>query len=133
MSINLHIVTPARNMLSTVCDDVVLPGFDGEMDVLTDHAHFINALGAGVVKINKGGSTQKVAIRGGVVEIGNNEVTVLADDAVFAEEVNRAKLETEQKEVADQLLAVSDSETERKKTFEKQSWILAQKDLIESK
>lgn len=95
--LQVHIVTPAKNMLSTACNDVVLPGFDGEMGILTEHAHLVNNLGAGLVKIHKDNETLAVAISGGVVEVGGNQVTVLADDAVFAKDVNTAKLEAEQK------------------------------------
>jgi F-type H+-transporting ATPase subunit epsilon len=118
MAIQLHIVTPSRNMLSTVCEDVVLPGFDGEMGVLSEHAHLINKLGAGIVKIHNGGETQKIAIAGGVVEIGSNNVTVLADDAVFEKEVNTAKLEHEQKKVAQDLITLGDESSNREALFE---------------
>ena len=130
MALNLHIVTPARNMLTTTCEDVVLPGFDGEMGILTEHTRLVNRLGAGIVTIKGGTGDQQVAIRGGVVEIANNEVTVLADDAVFPKEVNAQKLETEQEQVSQELLTVSDSDIERDRVFEKQAWITAQKNLI---
>lgn len=132
MAIQLHIVTPSRNMLSTACEDVVLPGFDGEMGVLSEHAHLINKLGAGIVKIHNGGETQKIAIAGGVVEIGSNNVTVLADDAVFEKEVNTTKLEQEQKKVAQELITLGDESLNREALFEKQKWITAQFDLIKN-
>lgn len=130
MAIQLHIVTPSRNMLSTACEDVVLPGFDGEMGVLSEHTALINKLGAGIVKIHNGGETQKIAIAGGVVEIGSNQVTVLADDAVFPKEVDTAKLEQEQKIVSENLLTLSEGSVDREALFQKQRWITAQRDLV---
>lgn len=130
MSLNLHIVTPSRNMLSTTCEDVVLPAYDGEMGVLSQHAHFVNKLGAGVVTIHKAGETQKLAIAGGVVEIGADQVTVLADDAVFPTEVNTAKLEAEQKKVSEKLVTLDEGNTNRDRLFNQQKWITAQFDLI---
>jgi F-type H+-transporting ATPase subunit epsilon len=128
--LQVHIVTPAKNMLSTACNDVVLPGFDGEMGILTEHAHLVNNLGAGLVKIHKDNETLAVAISGGVVEVGGNQVTVLADDAVFAKDVNTAKLEAEQKKLSAQLVTLGEESNDREKLFAKQRWLTAQFDLI---
>lgn len=130
--LQVHIVTPAKNMLSTACNDVVLPGFDGEMGILTEHAHLVNKLGAGVVKIHKDSETVVVAISGGVVEVGGNQVTVLADDAVFAKDVNTAKLEAEQKKLSAQLVSLGEESNDREKLFAKQRWLTAQFDLIKN-
>lgn len=132
MSLNLHIVTPSRNMLSTACEDVVLPAFDGEMGVLSLHANFVNKLGAGIVTIHKTGEVQKLAIAGGVVEIVGNQITVLADEAVFANEINKSKLEQDQKKVSQSLVTLSESSTDREQLFARQSWISAQFDLLKS-
>jgi F-type H+-transporting ATPase subunit epsilon len=132
MSLQLHIVTPSRNMLSTTCEDVVLPAFDGEMGILSEHAHLVNKLGAGIVKIHSASETKTLAISGGVVEVGKNQITVLADDAVFATEINTSKLEEEQKKISIELLSLGESSTDREKLFAKQRWITAQFDLIKS-
>jgi F-type H+-transporting ATPase subunit epsilon len=132
MSLQVHIVTPAKNMLSTACNDVVLPGFDGEMGILTEHAHLVNRLGAGLVKIHKDGETLNVAISGGVVEVGGNQVTILADEAMFAKDINTAKLDQEQKKLSEALVTLSDETTDREKLFAKQRWLTAQYNLIKS-
>jgi F-type H+-transporting ATPase subunit epsilon len=132
MSLNLHIVTPSRNMLSTACENVVLPGFDGEMGILSGHTHLINKLGAGIIKIHNGDEIQKIAIAGGVVEIGSNNVTVLADDAVFEKDVNSTALAKEQQKIAQELIMLGDESLSREALFEKQKWITAQFDLIKS-
>ena len=133
MSLNLHIVTPARNMLSTACEDVVLPGFDGEMAVLEQHAFFVNKLGAGIVTIHKTEGVEKLAISGGVVEIGGNQITVLADDAVFAKEVNTIKLADQQKIVDEKLVTLSENSSDREKLFDQKKWITAQLQLVQEK
>lgn len=132
MSVQLHIVTPSRKVLSTTCEDVVLPGFDGEMGILSAHAPLINKLGAGIVTIHGGNDASRLAISGGVLEISNDEVTVLADDAVFPKEVSTAKLETEQKALTEKLLTLSEGSTDREPLFEKQRWITAQFDLVKN-
>ncbi len=130
MSLNLHIVTPSKNMLSTSCDDVVLPGFDGEMGVLTEHSQLVNKLGSGIVKVHTGGQTTTLAIRGGVAEVSHNQITVLADDAVYAQDVNVAKLDLEQKKLTELLVSVAGIEMDREKLFDDQKWIDAQRELV---
>ena len=130
--LNIHIVTPAKNMLSTACNDVVLPGFDGEMGILSEHTHLVNKLGAGLVKIHKDSEIITIAISGGVVEVGGNQVTVLADEAMFAKDINIAKLEAQQKKVSAELVTLGDESADREKLFEKQRWLTAQFDLIKN-
>lgn len=132
MSLQLHIVTPAKNVLSTSCDDVVLPGFDGEMGVLTEHSQLVNKLGSGIVKIHNGTQTTTLAIHGGVAEISSNQITVLADDAVYANEVNVTKLDADQKKLNELLVTVAGIDMNREKLFDDQKWIDAQLELIKT-
>ncbi|HTS03609.1 MAG TPA: ATP synthase F1 subunit epsilon [Thermoanaerobaculia bacterium] len=82
--LTLTVVTPERAELSGVgCDDVVLPGLDGEIGILPAHTPFITLLGIGVVTYRDGGRKTSVAVRGGFAEISGDAVRVLAD-AAFA-------------------------------------------------
>lgn len=132
LMLNLHIVTPSRKVLSTTCENVVLPGFDGDMGILSAHAPLVNKLGAGVVVIHGGAEASRLAIAGGVLEISNDEVTVLADEAIFPSEVNATKLEAEQKILSEKLLTVSEGSSDRKVLFEKQRWITAQFEILKN-
>ncbi|MEZ4846136.1 MAG: hypothetical protein R2877_04055 [Bdellovibrionota bacterium] len=89
-------------------------------------------MGAGVVKIHKSSETIVIAISGGVVEVGGNQVTVLADDAVMAKDVNIAKLDQEQKKLSEALVTLGDESVSREKLFMKQRWLTAQYDLIKN-
>lgn len=91
-AMRLEIVTPERVVFSEDVDFVVAPGFDGYLGVLPNHAPLITALEIGELKIKQGGQEHKMAISGGFFEVKENKVTVLADTAEKASEidVNRA-------------------------------------------
>jgi len=93
---HLEIITPETKVFSGEVDAVQLPGLDGSFQVLKGHAPIISALDAGKVKVdlsaplseeqqeNKliemdGLNTIRVAIKGGVVELMNDRIIVLAE------------------------------------------------------
>ena len=99
--LTLTVVTPERAVLSGVaCDDVVLPGLDGEIGILPAHTPLITLLGTGAVTYRDGQRKVSVAVRGGFAEIAGDAVRVLADeavpkDAIDAEGASREKAEAE--------------------------------------
>lgn len=77
---NLEIVKPDENLFSG--DDVksvVLPGSDGLFEILNSHAPLIATLGKGTIKVTSGSNTESFDVNGGVVEVNNNKVIVLAE------------------------------------------------------
>jgi F-type H+-transporting ATPase subunit epsilon len=72
---NLEIITPDRKVFSGEVEIVTLPGSDGSFQVLKDHAALVSTLGKGILKADK----QEFTIDGGVVEVLNNKVLVLAE------------------------------------------------------
>jgi len=85
---NLEILTPERKLYSGDVYGVQLPGTDGLFEVLEKHAPLVAALKSGNLKILKdkvGGNTANFTIKGGFVEVLNNNVTVLVEGAVPVE------------------------------------------------
>ncbi|MCQ2280377.1 MAG: ATP synthase F1 subunit epsilon [Bacteroidales bacterium] len=77
---NLEIITPGKELFKGEATLVQLPGLDGLFEILNNHAPLISALKAGKVKITDAQEqTQFFDIRGGVVEVLNNKVLVLAE------------------------------------------------------
>lgn len=77
---NLEIITPGKELFKGEASLVQLPGLDGLFEILNNHAPLISALKAGKVKITDAQEqTQFFDIRGGVVEVLNNKVLVLAE------------------------------------------------------
>jgi F-type H+-transporting ATPase subunit epsilon len=87
----LQLVTTERLLLDTEVEEVYAPGVLGEFGVLPQHVNFLTALGTGELRLRKGGVDRYVAISGGILEVLDDVVTVLADTAEFADEIDVAR------------------------------------------
>jgi F-type H+-transporting ATPase subunit epsilon len=85
----LRIVTPNRLLFDEQVREVTAPGTLGEFGVLPDHITFLTSLEIGALRYRTDGEAQRIAVRGGFAEVADNVMTVLADEAVFAEDVDR--------------------------------------------
>jgi F-type H+-transporting ATPase subunit epsilon len=88
MPIKVEIVTPHRLLASDEVDMVTLPGVEGQMGVMRGHAPLLSTLDIGEIILHKGNQVQYVAVGGGVVEVRPDKVTVLAEVAEHAEEID---------------------------------------------
>ena len=75
----LEIITPEKNVYSGEVELVNLPGSDGSFGLLNGHAPIVSTLKAGEIKIVENGNEKKFPVKGGVVEVNNNKVIVLAE------------------------------------------------------
>jgi F-type H+-transporting ATPase subunit epsilon len=79
---NLEIITPDKKVFAGEANAVTLPGSEGQFQVLNNHAPLVSALDRGNVVIDVNGVKQTLIIDGGVVEVLNNKVLVLAEDVL---------------------------------------------------
>ena len=93
MPLRLDIVTIERLAFSGDVDMVIAPGVEGELGILPRHASLITALSAGELRFKQGAEEQSFAIGGGYLEVLDNHVTVLADSAEHAAEIDVARAE----------------------------------------
>jgi len=93
MSILVDIVTPERQLLSRQVDMVTLPGIDGQMGILGGHVPLLTILDIGEIVLHKGNDADFIAVSGGVVEVRPDKVTVMADTAERAEEIDLERAE----------------------------------------
>jgi len=98
--IRLRLVTPIRLLLDEEVDEVTAPGALGEFGVLPNHIAFLTLLAPGEMSYKQGAQQTRLAIGGGYAEVLNNVMTVLADAAEFADEidVDRARQAKDQAE-----------------------------------
>jgi len=75
---NVEIITPDKIIYKGEAELVQLPGIDGSFEILENHAPLISALDKGKIKVKKGGSEDFYEINGGVIEVLNNKVLILA-------------------------------------------------------
>jgi F-type H+-transporting ATPase subunit epsilon len=91
MPIRCEIVSQDHLVFEGDVDIVVAPGTEGEMGILPHHAPLLTTLGHGILKIRRGGEEEFFAISGGFMEVRPDIVTVLADAAEHADEIDTAR------------------------------------------
>jgi len=75
----VEIYTPDQLIFQGEAASVTVPGTSGSFEVLKDHAPIISTLEDGKVTVRTSQETQTFAIKGGVVEVKENKVVVLAE------------------------------------------------------
>ena len=88
MPLQLDIVTPEKSIFSDVVENVYLPGADGEMGILPQHAGLVTALQAGVLRYLHNGQEVSLAIGSGFAEVTQKKVVVLTDMALGEAEID---------------------------------------------
>jgi F-type H+-transporting ATPase subunit epsilon len=101
--IKLEIVTAERMVLSEDVDYVSAPGIDGVLGILPRHSPLVTALKVGELHYRKDNAEFNYAIGGGFMEVRPDKVTVLADSAEHADEIDEMRAE-QARERAKQLL-----------------------------
>lgn len=76
---NLEILTPEKKVFEGEVSSAIFPGADGSFQVLNNHAPLVSLLKDGAIEFRTKEKTEKVVITGGVVEVLQNQVIVLAD------------------------------------------------------
>ena len=90
-TVAFELVAPERLLFSADVDMVVVPGSEGDFGVLAGHAPVVAAIRPGILTITSGGAHQKIIVLGGLAEMSENGLTVLADVATSMADVDRAQ------------------------------------------
>lgn len=100
--LRLEIVTPERKVIDETVDAVTVPGANGEIGILPNHAPLISTLKPGILSYTRGGTIDRLVVSGGFIEVSADKVSVLADVAETAAEidVDAARAEREATEKA---------------------------------
>jgi F-type H+-transporting ATPase subunit epsilon len=114
--LQLEIVTPERLVEKDTVSEVQIPGKDGYLGILPGHAPLITELGVGEIKYRGDGMEYRLAVASGFAEVLPNKVTILAETAERASEIdlNRAR---EAKKKAEEHLRIADEEVETDKAL----------------
>src|SRR5436309_13831768 len=90
---HLDLVSPEKLAFSGEVDQVDIPGVEGDFGVLAGHAPVIAAVRPGILTVIVGGTREKIIVLGGLAEVSDNGLTVLAEVATSLEELDRARSE----------------------------------------
>ncbi|HIJ50415.1 MAG TPA: F0F1 ATP synthase subunit epsilon [Nitrospinae bacterium] len=115
----LSIVTPEKQLVSEEVDQVNVPGTEGDMGILYDHAPILTVLRSGQLSYEKEGKTVVLVVSGGYLEVTDNRVTVMAETGEFLKEIDRERAERAQAEAEKRLGETDISEEEYIETQKK--------------
>ena len=107
----LSIVTPEKQLVVEEVDQVNVPGTEGDLGILYDHAPILTNLRSGQLSYEKDGETVALVVSGGYLEVTDNRVTVLAETGEFLHEIDRERAERAHAD-AEKLLLTDLSEEE---------------------
>jgi F-type H+-transporting ATPase subunit epsilon len=88
---HFDLVSPEKIAFSGEVDQVDIPGAEGDFGVLAGHAPVVAAIRPGILVVRTGGQHQKIIVLGGLAEVSEKGLTVLADVATSIEELDRAR------------------------------------------
>ena len=96
--IHLQLVTLSGKIFDDDVYEVVLPTLDGQIGVLQDHMPLVSAATNGVISVRRGerdrdDQMEFFATNGGVIEVSNNSLKVIVDEADHADNINQAEAE----------------------------------------
>src|SRR4051812_39545804 len=89
----LEVVTPERLVVNDTAEYIEIPGKTGYLGVLPGHAPLITEIAVGEISYRTGNQTKRVAVAWGFAEVLQNKVTILAETAEKAEEIDASRAE----------------------------------------
>jgi F-type H+-transporting ATPase subunit epsilon len=117
--LTLSIVTPEKQLVAEEVDQVNVPGTEGDLGILYDHAPILTLLRSGQLSYEKDGETVVLVVSGGYLEVTDNRVTVLAETGEFLHEIDRERAERAHAEAEKRLGQADISEEEYVETQKK--------------
>nr|UDZ59353.1 ATP synthase CF1 epsilon subunit [Ranalisma rostratum]UDZ59354.1 ATP synthase CF1 epsilon subunit [Ranalisma rostratum] len=88
MTLNLCVLTPNRIIWNSEVKEIILPTNSGQIGILPNHAPIATAVDIGLLRIRLNDQWLTVALMGGFARIGNNEITILGNDAEISTDID---------------------------------------------
>ena len=120
--LNIKLITPARTVLEEDADEVVADTQDGQITILAHHTPLVSILKPGELIIRVDGKEKPLAVAGGVIEMFENTLIILADTAEHVEEIDLERAQKRAQELAEKL---KDKETLDIHTYTNLEYMLA--------
>lgn len=112
MPIRCEIVSQDRVVFEGDADIVILPGSEGEMGILPNHAPLLSTLNYGVMKVRFQGKEHYFTVAGGIVDVQPDRVVVLTDAAEDVEEIDVRRAEEARRRAEEYLKAGPPADTD---------------------
>jgi F-type H+-transporting ATPase subunit epsilon len=108
---HFELVSPARLVFEGQATTVVVPGVEGEMTVMADHAPLMTSLRPGIVTID---GARRLYVRGGFADVNASGLTILAEQATPVEELSAEAVAKEMQDAEEDLRDAQTDEAKRK-------------------
>ena len=108
-TLQLEVVTPDKTVVSAEVEMAVCPGVEGEFGVLPQHVSMLSALKIGDLRYRVNGKDENVFISGGFADVNNNVLSVLAESAEQATDIDTARAQAAKERAEKRLSAHDDS------------------------
>jgi len=111
MNLLLEIITPEKVIYKDEVQEVIVPTVNGEIAILPNHINLLTQVNPGELIIKKGSSQQYLAITGGFLEVSNNKISIIAEYAVKAQDIEIARA-MEAKKRAEKVMSEKSTDNE---------------------
>ncbi len=109
--VKFELVSPEKILVSEEVDMVVVPGTEGYFGVLPGHAPLISSIRPGTIDVYEGKTiAERIFVAGGFAEVTNKRGTVLADEAIRLDAIDRHEVEAELAEAKARISALQGAE-----------------------
>jgi F-type H+-transporting ATPase subunit epsilon len=113
-AVQFELVSPEKLLLSEEVEMVVVPGAEGDFGVLPGHTHVISSVRPGIIHIFEGGAVKsRIFVAGGFAEVTGERCTVLAEEAVPLDEIDRDQVEKDLQNAVDDMADSGENASDR--------------------
>ncbi len=109
-----ELVSPARLLFEGPVESVVVPGAEGDMTILANHAALMTSLRPGVVTVVDGKTSKRLFVRGGFADVNARGLTILAEQATPVEELSAEAIAAEMQNAEEDLRDARTDEAKRR-------------------
>ena len=110
--IKVDILSPARKLTTTTCNELRVPSTTGQIGILPGHAGLLTEIGVGELLVVSQKASQKLFVSGGFVEVKNDEVRVLVDIAEKPDEIDVERAKKAQQRAEERLKKTADGDVD---------------------
>lgn len=111
-TVQFDLVSPERLLASVAAREVLIPGSEGDMTALPDHAPLITTLRPGIVRVSGADGDKEYVVTGGFAEINGESVSILAERALRREDMTQEHFKAMVDEATDRLAHAQEHHTE---------------------
>lgn len=113
-AVQFELVSPEKLLLSEEVEMVVVPGSEGDFGVLPGHTPVISSVRPGIIHIFEGGAVKsRIFVAGGFAEVTGERCTVLAEEAVPLDEIDRDQVEKDLQNAVDDIADSGENASDR--------------------